>query len=397
MELQRAGRFQEAEAIYRQILLTAPDDFDALEGQGVLALQTGRAAEAVVHLQHAIRIRPDSAATYDFLATTLHELNRIDETIAAYKMGLRLEPGNWKSWNNLGTAQAILLQMLDAERSFQQALHLKPDYFPALVNLANTIAEPGRIEEAITLCQRALAIYPDDEMMRYLFAALTGKNTPVIAPKNYLTTMFDNYASTFDEHLHHLNYSGPPTLRKLVDDIPNTHTLDILDIGCGTGLCGVAFSDLARTLIGVDLSSQMLKQARIRGIYANLIQGDFLDVLRANSVTYDMILSADLFIYVGDLSEVFSLARRSLRKGGRFLLTIEDHDGEGYLLRQSRRFAHSESYLRQVAESAGFIVENMRRSVIRKEYDDAIEGAAYVFRAADASVSSPLSGENCHQ
>ncbi len=385
LQKHRARDYLEAERLYRQLLIQDPPHVDANHGLGVLLNQTNRGSEAIVHLRRAVAARPDTAAIRIDLANVLLELGQLADAAAEYQVALRVAPDNAKTWNNLGSVQASLRQMPQAEASFREAIQLNPQYFQALINLANALAQPGGYDEAASLCRLALAIRPDDEPARYLLAALSGINPPATAPRSYVTPMFDGYANSFDEQLlGEFHYRGPTLLRDAVDDNPGSKALDILDIGCGTGLCGVAFLDLARSLTGVDLSANMLQRAQARGIYRELIQGELLNVLAASRERFDLVLSADVFIYVGDLTDIFPAVRAALRQGGRFAFVVETADGDGFVLRPSRRYAHSPAYLRRLAAASEFIELKASGGVLRVEHGNEIEGMAYVFQTNSA-------------
>jgi predicted TPR repeat methyltransferase len=382
LEKHRARDLCQAEYTYLQILRDDPNHFDALDGLGVLLHQTGRRESAAEHLAAAVQVRPGSAEARLHFANVLLELGNLSEAALQYKLALDIAPDNPKTWNNLGSALAAMRQMPEAEACFRRAIEMKPDYFQALHNLANAIANPGRYEEAAQFCRRALALQPDDPPSRYLLAALTGESLPATAPRGYVVPMFDSYAHYFDEQLvGELQYRGPELLRAAVNDAPGSKSLDILDIGCGTGLCGRAFHDLARTLTGVDLSAPMLQRAQARGIYDRLMLGDLLNALTASPAAFDLILAGDVFIYVGDLARIFPAARAALRSGGRFLFIVEAHAGEGFALLPSRRYAHSVGYIQMLAGSSGFVEESMREAIFRVEHGQAIHGTVHLLRA----------------
>ena len=155
--------------------------------------------------------------------------------------------------------------------------------------------------------------------------------------------------------------------------------MDIIDRGCGTGLCGLQFRDLARTLTGVDLSPKMLEKARERNVYDNLIVADLATVLRAPGASYDLIIAADVFIYIGDLAPVFDACRAALRTGGLFAFSLEAGEEDvPYILRTSGRYAHATGYIRMLAETAGLKVISHDHVIIRKEITDPIPGYIFV-------------------
>jgi predicted TPR repeat methyltransferase len=330
---------------------------------------------------------PFSADTHVRMANAMLEMGKTADAAAAYQAALRIAPEHAQAWNNLGSAQAALRMLPEAEASFRRAAQLNPRYFQALSNLANAVADAGRYNEAVDWCRQALAIRPDDAAMRFLLAAVTGDNAPATAPLSYVAVMFESYAHDFDAQLvGKLIYCGPQMLRGAIGDAAKA--LDILDLGCGTGLCALAVRDLARTLTGVDLSPQMLEQARARRIFDRLIQGDVREALTSMSAAFDLIISADVFTYVGDLAPIFPAARRTLRQGGRFAFVVEDHAGTGFLLRPSRRYAHSAEYIRNLAAPAGFTMGTMNRAVLRVEHGHGIDGAVYVLETTERGVNA---------
>jgi len=138
--------------------------------------------------------------------------------------------------------------------------------------------------------------------------------------------LFDDYAEQFDDHLiNMLHYQAPELLRLAIgrEMDADEAAWDVMDLGCGTGFCGLLFRDLATNLTGVDLSEGMLEQARKREFYDELRQGDITQALADCEHAYDLIIAADVFIYVGDLSGIVDACARALRPGGRFAFTME--------------------------------------------------------------------------
>jgi predicted TPR repeat methyltransferase len=126
-------------------------------------------------------------------------------------------------------------------------------------------------------------------MIRYSLAALGAEPSPALPPQHYIVGLFDMYAETFDRDLvDKLNYQSPRLLAQLIArSVPADARLDILDIGCGTGLMGEGLRALKRTLTGVDLSPNMLEQARRRGIYDRLIETDIVAFLETQTDQFD--------------------------------------------------------------------------------------------------------------
>ena len=157
--------------------------------------------------------------------------------------------------------------------------------------------------------------------------------------------------------------------------MPGREELSVLDLGCGTGLAGLAFKPLAATLDGVDLSPAMIEKAKARGIYNNLTVDDLESALAAPGRAYDLILAADTLVYLGDLEPVFLAAAKRLTPDGFFLFTAEKAEG-GFELGPKRRWRHGETYLRETAQKAGLDVRGLLEAAPRREAGKPVEGFA---------------------
>jgi predicted TPR repeat methyltransferase len=170
----------------------------------------------------------------------------------------------------------------------------------------------------------------------------------------------------------------------LEDPRPLWHS--VLDLGCGTGLCGALMRSRAQRLTGVDLSPTMVEHARRRGAYDQLHTDDVVRHLASTDARHDLILAADLFIYIGDLGPVMAGVHRVLQPGGRFIFSIERDDmadaALGFRLRPSLRYAHAPAVLAQRAAQAGLRVERVLPVVLREEEGRPIDGAVLVLRVA---------------
>ncbi len=141
-----------------------------------------------------------------------------------------------------------------------------------------------------------------------------------LAPTKYVTSVFETYAPSFEEHLvKGLNYRGPEYLREAVGSLTTRTDLDMLDLGCGTGLCGVVFQGMVKSLVGVDLAAGMVAKCRARGIYDEVSVGNLGTILDASRDRYDLVVAGDVLCYVGALDEVFEGVFHALAGGAGFL------------------------------------------------------------------------------
>ena len=189
--------------------------------------------------------------------------------------------------------------------------------------------------------------------------------------------MFDNFSSSFDKTLTGLGYSPAALAQALEIDASQGPVLDILDAGCGTGMCGTLLKPVARSLVGVDVSQRMLDKARALSIYDRLEAGDAADFMARSAEAFDLIVMADVLAYVGDLTQMLETAYRALRRSGRMAVSTENLDREGqvdgYRLWPSGRYKHSKRYLEAVFRDAGFVIGNMSESDLRREGGQMIE------------------------
>jgi predicted TPR repeat methyltransferase len=198
------------------------------------------------------------------------------------------------------------------------------------------------------------------------------------APPGYVRHLFDQFSSGYDARmLGQLDYRAHLILRELADlMLPGQQGLDILDLGCGTGLTGVAFSDLARCLDGIDLSPRMIEEARARGIYRRLTIADLESALAEDGPGYDLILAADTLVYIGDLGPTFRGAQARLKPEGFLLFTLEKKEEQGYGLGSKRRYRHSEDYVRQEVARSGLDVMGLLHCTPRQDANSPVDGLA---------------------
>jgi predicted TPR repeat methyltransferase len=165
------------------------------------------------------------------------------------------------------------------------------------------------------------------------------------------------------------------------------HFAGMLDLGCGTGLGGTAFRPFADRLIGVDLSPAMVAQASVKGLYDRLtaasIEPFLADEIRAGS-KYDLVIAADVFVYVNDLAPIIRGAARVLAPDGLLAFTVESHAGEGVKLLPTLRFAHSATYIRAVLGNAGLTPVQLMKSSVRKEKGVPVDSLIVVAQTSSA-------------
>ena len=158
--------------------------------------------------------------------------------------------------------------------------------------------------------------------------------------------------------------------------------LDILDAGCGTGLCGEHVKPFARRLVGVDLSLEMLKRAGVRKLYDDLILGELTAFVGAAPAAWDLVVSADTLVYFGDLAPVMAAALRGLRPGGHLVFTVERASEaeapQGFRINPHGRYSHTEAYVRRVLSASRLEPRRLTHVHLRLELKKPVEGLLVV-------------------
>lgn len=335
-----AGRLPEAERKFAAALSLAPGRPSILTNLGAVRLKLGRREEALALLQEALAQEPDNAEALGHSAAALAELGESTEALSLFDRALALEPQRAALW----TLRGSLLREL------------------------------GRLDEAAASFRQALDRGGDAELNRYYLAGLAQLQPPGTAPRQYVEALFDGYAEQFDAHVAQvLRYQAPRLLTQRLAAGGRRYR-QALDLGCGTGLCGPFLRQLAPHVTGVDLSLNMLDKAQALGVYETLVQADAVEYLAAAQEPFDLVVAADVFIYVGALEEVFRHVARVLPAQGCFCFTVEESREQDVMLFPSLRYGHSEAYLRRLAQSHGLRVTALERASLREDQRQPVAG-----------------------
>lgn len=426
MGAHQQGDLDAAETLYREILELRVAQPDAMHYLGVLCHQRGRSDEAVDLIQTALRITPRHPDAHNNLGNVFKETGRLAEAEACYRRALECGPDHYNAMNNLAVvleaqerpeeafqAYAKLLElapnfaqghylmgtflrtfaqnMEHLEQSvecFRRAIELDDKELRALQALGVGLYALKRHTEAIQVYREWLQREPDNPVPRHMLAACGGAEAPARAGDDYVRDTFDGFADSFDEQLlKNLGYRAPEVLVAALGEVLGEPAarLDVLDAGCGTGLCALPMRPWARRLAGVDLSSGMVEKARLRGGYDELEIAEITSWLEQHRQAYDVVLSADTLVYFGELLPVLRATCASLRQGGWVGFTLEaSFDVEpGFELTPSGRYRHARGYVEQVLEAAGFGAVVIRSDTLRKESGQPVDGWVVLGRRRD--------------
>jgi len=274
---------------------------------------------------------------------------------------------------------------------FERAEHLlrciiaqDPRHGQAYELLGKLLYRDSRNTEAAAVYRAWLEASPADPVAAHLVSATSGENQPLRSSNGFIESVFGRAARDFDATLTRLNYRAPQLLFETAMTVldPTVVGLEILDLGCGTGLCADWFRPLASRIVGVDLAPQMLAQARARGCYDELICEEITAFATRCTQRFDLITAADVLCYFGDLSGVLASVASLLHPGGHIVYSVEELPSvpsssthqKGYELLEHGRYAHSAPYLRRVMTHAGLAANAICQAVLRFERGAPVSG-----------------------
>lgn len=326
---------------------------------GLIDEAVGNNDLAIGHFRRAIRCRPQFLSPYRSMEGVLRRLGRDAEADVIAKARDALELSS--------VVAEALGKPVEGDNTTALAATLAGGPSPAVAELESRVqldAGRARLHEALSAMAGLLS--PD-------------RTTPAAMVK-----LFDQYAPRFDQHLRQkLSYAGPElVLDALSRAGVNRQPGDTADLGCGTGLCGPLLRPLSKTLVGVDLSPAMLARAADRAAYDRLENADLVEFLQRSENAYDLLVAADVMIYLGDLTPVFEAAWKSLRPGGAFAATFEAApQGDRYVRdKRTRRFMHTKAYLERLATIFGFNTRSFEAATLRVEVHQPVKAWVVVLQ-----------------
>ncbi len=378
----RQGDLAGAEADYRCLLAHHPDHVETLYNLGLACYGQQRYAEAAASYAQAATLAAEDPDIWYNLGLALKAQDNHEAAAVCYESAIELTPDDIDCHYNLGIVMHEMHRFEEAAKCFGAVLDLQPDHASALNNLGVVYHHLDRREEAVACFQRVVELGHKPEAAEHILAALTGTTTPA-PPPEYVRSLFDDFSERFDQRLlNELEYKVPEAMRWMLDASPDAPELfaNVIDLGCGTGLSGITFRDVAERLTGVDLSSGMIGVAEKKDLYDRLATGDIKDFLAESDEVYDLFIAADVLIYLGDLTRFFAVVRGKAGPGSYLLFSTESCEGEDFILRSSGRYAHARSYIESLAAAHGFVVAACMTEGIRKERGEWIMGELFALR-----------------
>jgi predicted TPR repeat methyltransferase len=363
---------------------------------GHLLLETGHPHEATACLFEARAADPSNPDYCMTLAAAQEASGDPDAALATLNAAIQIAPHLVDLRNS---AILVCIRRRDFTAAYQLAEQTRLSGVANACSfglMGHALSSLGRHAEAADAYVSALKLGPNDPYVRHLVAASGVLPSAPRAPVEYLRPVFDGYAERFDAHLIALGYRVPGLMHSALANHPVVIAGEVLgpvlDLGCGTGLVGVALSDLPiAPIIGVDISPRMLEAAAAKKLYSELHEADLMSFLADDVTRWPLVLAGDVLVYFGELKEVLTAVYDRLAPGGWFIFAVEellsDHDGGipgsgNWALHRSGRYAHSIEYIGAASRTSGFSVRVLQRETLRFEANAPVAGIFIVLERA---------------
>lgn len=410
------GKLDEALFYFRLVVAKKPDYADAYYNLGLALTKTNRLSEAIEAYQALLSKHPENFAARFHLACTFMQNNQINDAIQEftsiaqpypnhletqmnlaacylkkgdlnqaklhYLRATELAPEDMQIHFNLGVINMQQGNIEDAIQHYQMIVRKNPDHFAAHNNLGVAFMTKRNLGMATQHFQEAFRLQPNNISIQHILKVISQKQHLLTSPPEYISSLFDAYADHYESHLTHaLAYKVPEIMFNAIKPATLLNdSLTVLDIGCGTGLCGVMIKPFSKKLIGIDLSSKMLAVAQQKNIYDELMMGDFHHYLSNQVDQFDLIIAGDVLVYIGDLKETFKKIYHALKLNGLFVFNTEMTDQSDFLMNTSGRFSHRKNYIEQLATENHFMIHSYETAVTRQQNNEPVLGHIFVLK-----------------
>jgi len=356
---------------------------ESFNDQGIKLIRKNQFIEAKNSFEKALELKPDFTDAINSLGIVNHKLGNLNQAVRLFKKVVALDSNYALESEN----KILSVIYFFSQGNIQEALEtlnmlVKRNPRDALLfnMLGGCYASIGDSEMAIANYQKALEFEPEYPIPKHMFNSLTG-HTSKEPPKQYVKNLFDDYAYRFNDALvNNLQYNLPFIIKELIlqSNSEKSKYKNVIDLGCGTGLAGKDLRYISSNLTGVDISENMISEAKKLDIYDTLIVGDIVEKLNASQDKFDLLLALDVLIYIGDVQSIFKAVHKSCEPDSLFVFSVEIQDENGYSLLKSSRYAHSDEYIMKQSNGL-FDLVNSQNVRLRKEGENWIEGKVYVF------------------
>ncbi len=380
----RHKKYLKALCYYKKALQIKQDFYTANFNTAGIYFDMKNYPAAYFYGLRTIQLYPDSQEALVLFADICLEQNKVDEAFEILTKVYEKNKKNYWVCNSLSQVYQRQQKYAEALDLGWKAISMSKGENSQHINFGYLLYEIALDNNTIDIqgyAKKWLAKFPDNAIVRHMSNAIINNEKVSHVDNIFVREIFDAFADDFEDVLHNLDYKVPTLISKSLDSLFSNLKLKkmkILDVGCGTGLCGKYLKKYSkfRGLDGVDISPKMLKIAKQKKLYTHLYNRDLRKFLDSHTSSYDLIVAADVFTYFGELNPLFILLYNSLRKGGRILFSISENNfnNNNYFLHQSGRFLHNRKYVENSLNRQGFFIEKLNRACLRNEGDKKVYG-----------------------
>lgn len=316
------------------------------------------------------------------LALCYLHLGQLDAAAKAYWQALEINPDDADILFNLGVIHMQQGYAQEALDYYKRTVKSDPDYFDAHYNLAAAYLMRRHYTQAEWHFQEALRLKPNDAVLKHTLQIIRKDQTLKGSAPQYIQSLFDSYADHYEPHLlNYLDYRVPQKLLATLQLTNAPQSFDLmLDLGCGTGLCGPVFKPWVKEMWGVDLSPNMLELAELKQTYSKLVTAEAASFLGQHQHLFSLIVAADVLVYFGELEGLLAALAEAMQGNGCFVFNVEAGQVDNFQLTSSGRFAHSLVYLNHLAITLGFEILLTEETILRQQAETPVKGYVCVWR-----------------
>ena len=382
----RQGETSKAYTSFYQAHEISNSAIEPIYNLGRVCAASNDTKQALEYFNTAIELDPHHISSYIEAINLLLKTHNINEAFSLCSAALSANPNDFGLLICLGNIHKEKRDFASAANSYKNSIKLNKINPGAYENLGHALAELGNKKEAMAAYQRALELNPDNTLVRHAVNSLAGHTTDK-APAEYVKTLFDEYADNFDEHLTaQLEYNTPKLIKKIFTEYLESSCSSCklfnyaVDLGCGTGLSGEEFVGMSSSITGIDISPKMLRIAKEKNIYDELLEGDLESSLSLIGHKPDLFIAADVFVYIGDLFPIFRAIKKIASDSSYLVFSTEHANGRNYRLNESGRYSHSAEHIENIAQSNNMEISCCQRVNLRKDKGSWIIGDIYIVK-----------------
>ena len=373
--------WERAMTFFQRSVELNPNSAEALCNLALASRECHQSTERAFELlERALDVDPKYSKAYVHFALLLKEERQPQAALETLNFAIQQCPTDL----DIRLNRAVLLAKTDPKEALDIVQSLTKEHahhFDVWLQLGHLYLGQERLLEAQSAFHRCIDLRPEHPEAKY-FSAVAQRTFPEDIPELYISNLFDGYARSFEEHLiNELKYQTPHLLLELLQQKVSFPVARIVDLGCGTGLMGKLLQDKTRALIGVDLSSNMLLQAEKKQVYTTLVHQE-MGVFLASQRNVDLLVAADVFNYLGQLSTILERSYQALHTEGWLAYSIERSNDDTERLEINGRTQHSPKQVIAQAEEVGFTLVCQQQAKLRKEKCEWVIGVLFLFQKA---------------